>query len=127
MGCLVAAITLKCTDLTSLRVKTGTDQTRGQYYEDEDDEDEDHTTDAQWKIIEHIINLVIKVVRMTEALKTLDISFDLHNISRFLIAHKYIGINTIIGGNLRLSERRNERQIRWSRTAARGSSKKFQR
>ena len=40
--------------------------------------------DAQWKVIKHIINLVIKVVRRTEALKTLDISFDLHNISPFL-------------------------------------------
>ena len=82
LGCLAAAIVLKCTNFTSLSVKIGTDRNRGQYYEDDDDEE--HTMDAQWKVIKHIINLVIKVIRRTEALKTLDISFDLHNISPFL-------------------------------------------
>ena len=82
LGYPAAAIVLKGTNLTNISVKIGTDRTRGQYYEDNDDED--HTTDAQWKVIEHIINLVIKVVRRMEELKNLNILLDLHDTSPFL-------------------------------------------
>ena len=45
MGCLAAAIVIKCPNLTRLSVEIGTDQIRGLYYENDDDKG--HTTDAQ--------------------------------------------------------------------------------
>ena len=62
-------------------LKIGTDRIRGQYYKDDDDQG--HTTDAQWKVVGHIITLVLKVVKRTEAFKTFGISSDLHDISPF--------------------------------------------
>ena len=63
-------------------LKIGTDRIRGQYIEG--GKGKSHTTDAQWKVVGYTITLVLKVVRKTEALKTLDISFNLHNISLIL-------------------------------------------
>ena len=82
LACLTAAIVIKCPNLTRLSVKIGTERISGQYYED--DEDKGHTTDSQWKVVGHIITLVLKVVRREKTLKTFDISFDLHDISTFL-------------------------------------------
>ena len=57
-----------------------------------DDNDESHTMDAQWKVVGHIITLVLNVVKRTVALKTFDISFDLYDISPFFprIVHGYV-------------------------------------
>ena len=78
---LTTSIVRQCTQLTCLSVNIGGNRLKDQYYDDEDDDN--HTTDEQWRVIGHIIKLVLKVVEETKELTALDLSFELYDISRW--------------------------------------------
>ena len=60
MGKLATVIVHKCTRLTRFSVNIGTYQLKCHYYDEEDNNN--HTTDAQWRVIGNIMNLIQKVV-----------------------------------------------------------------
>ena len=72
---LVEAIVWQCPHLTRLSVKIGTTRSLGQYHEDDDDED--YTTEEQWRVIKRIITFVEVVVEGENELTILDLYFEL--------------------------------------------------
>ena len=79
---LVERITTVCLQLSKFRISI--DASRNKEWVEEQEELDLPTTDVQWRVIEQIRGLVVRVVQSSESLSTLDITINLKDSQEFL-------------------------------------------